>query len=271
MSALPLHKIEGKCVEPKKFNKNQKQVILKAFKYGAKDGFGYTMAAIAWKESCAGEYRVNFTDPSAGIYHAHIPGIIKKYKQKDSAFMRNMVGELLMRDDEFASQINFTDPSAGIYHAHIPGIIKKYKQKDSAFMRNMVGELLMRDDEFASQSAFEELSYWHKVRKGNWYEVIKSYNKGFSWEKDKERDKMAQAYFEDVAKRVKELQTYIPKISSSASRLAKKDYALEFLNNATQNVLGENNAMIKDSVASYRQKHKNTKSKEGQKFIILEE
>lgn len=224
MSALPLHKIEGKCVEPKKFNKNQKQVILKAFKYGAKDGFGYTMAAIAWKESCAGEYRVNFTDPSAGIYHAHIPGIIKKYKQKDSAFMRNMVGELLMRDDEFASQ-----------------------------------------------SAFEELSYWHKVRKGNWYEVIKSYNKGFSWEKDKERDKMAQAYFEDVAKRVKELQTYIPKISSSASRLAKKDYALEFLNNATQSVLSENNAMIKDSVASYRQKHKNTKSKEGQKFIILEE
>lgn len=224
MSALPLHKIEGKCVEPKKFNKNQKQVILKAFKYGAKDGFGYTMAAIAWKESCAGEYRVNFTDPSAGIYHAHIPGIIKKYKQKDSAFMRNMVGELLMRDDEFASQ-----------------------------------------------TALEELGYWHKVRKGNWYEVIKSYNKGFSWEKDKERDKMAQAYFEDVAKRVKELQTYIPKISSSASRLAKKDYALEFLNNATQNVLGENNAMIKDSVASYRQKHKNTKNKEGQKFIILEE
>lgn len=224
MSALPLHKIEGKCVEPKKFNKNQKQVILKAFKYGAKDGFGYTMAAIAWKESCAGEYRVNFTDPSAGIYHAHIPGIIKKYKQKDSAFMRNMVGELLMRDDEFASQ-----------------------------------------------TALEELGYWHKVRKGNWYEVIKSYNKGFSWEKDRERDKMAQAYFEDVAKRVKELQTYIPKISSSASRLAKKDYALEFLNNATQSVLGENNAMIKDSVASYRQKHKNTKSKEGQKFIILEE
>ena len=224
MSALPLHKIEGKCVEPKKFSKNQKQVILKAFKYGAKSGFGYTMAAIAWKESCAGEYRVNFADPSAGIYHAHIPGIIKKHKQKDSAFMRNMIGELLMRDDEFASQ-----------------------------------------------TALEELSYWHKVRKGNWYEVIKSYNKGFSWEKDRERDKMAQAYFEDVAKRVKELQTYIPKVSSSASRLAKKDYALEFLNNATQSVLSENNAMIKDSVADFGQSHKITKSKDGEKFIILEE
>ena len=224
MSALPLHKIEGKCVEPKKFNKNQKQVILKAFKYGAKSGFGYTMAAIAWKESCAGEYRVNFADPSAGIYHAHIPGIIKKHKQKDSAFMRNMVGELLMRDDEFASQ-----------------------------------------------TALEELSYWHKVRKGNWYEVIKSYNKGFSWEKDKERDKMAQAYFEDVAKRVKELQTYIPKVSSSASRLAKKDYALEFLNNATQAVLSEKNAKIKDSVADYRQNHKSIEGKDRERFVILEE
>ncbi|MCX2717932.1 hypothetical protein OQH61_09325 [Helicobacter sp. MIT 21-1697] len=185
--ALPLHKIEGKCVQPKEFNKNQKQVILKAFKYGAKSGFGYTMAAIAWKESCAGEYRVNFADPSAGIFHAHIPGIIKKHKQKDSNFMRNMVGELLMRDDGFALQ-----------------------------------------------SALEELSYWHKVRKGNWYEVIKSYNKGFSWEKNKERDKMAQEYFEDVIERVKALQGYIPKISSSTARLAKEDYALEFLKIASQ-------------------------------------
>lgn len=224
MSALPLHKVEGKCVEPKKFNKNQKQVILKAFQYGAKGGFGYTMAAIAWKESCAGEYRVNFADPSAGIYHAHIPGIIKKHKQKDSVFMRNMIGELLMRDDEFASQ-----------------------------------------------SAFEELSYWHKVRKGNWYEVIKSYNKGFSWEKDRERDKMAQAYFEDVARKVKELQSYIPKISSSATRLSKNDYALEFLNNATQGTLSVNNRAIKDSVASYKQNQKYTKNKDREKFVILEE
>ena len=129
----------------------------------------------------------------------------------------------------------------------------------------------MRDDEFASQTALEELSYWHKVRKGNWYEVIKSYNKGFSWEKDRERDKMAQAYFEDVAKRVKELQGYIPKVSSSTARLAKKDYAVEFLNTATQAVLSEKNAKIKDSVADFRQSHKNTKSKDREKFIILEE
>lgn len=180
--ALPLHKIEGKCVEPKDFSRAQKQVIIKAFKYGAKSGFGYTLAAIAWKESCAGEYRVNFADPSAGIFHAHIPGIIKKHKVQDSAFMRNMVGELLMRDDEFAAQ-----------------------------------------------SALEELSYWHKVRNGNWYEVIKSYNKGFSWEKDKERDKMAKSYADDILRRIKTLQTYMPKFFSGANKMAKNDYAISFV------------------------------------------
>ncbi len=215
--ALPLHKIEGKCVQPKDFNRNQKQVILKAFKYGAKSGFGYTMAAIAWKESCAGEYRVNFADPSAGIYHAHIPGLLKKHKQKDTNFMRNMVGELLMRDDDFASA-----------------------------------------------TALEELNYWHRVRKGNWYEVIKSYNKGFSWEKDKERDKIAQEYAKDVQKRVKILQTYIPKISSSTAKLAKKDYAIDFIKNAD---LQDKISQLQDKNIKQKQ---NTKSAK-QNITILEE
>ncbi|WP_300446705.1 hypothetical protein [uncultured Helicobacter sp.] len=215
--ALPLHKIEGKCVQPKDFNRNQKQVILKAFKYGAKSGFGYTMAAIAWKESCAGEYHVNFADPSAGIYHAHIPGLLKKHKQKDTNFMRNMVGELLMRDDDFASA-----------------------------------------------TALEELNYWHRVRKGNWYEVIKSYNKGFSWEKDKERDKIAQEYAKDVQKRVKILQTYIPKISSSTAKLAKKDYAIDFIKNAD---LQDKISQLQDKNIKQKQ---NTKSAK-QNITILEE
>lgn len=219
-NVMPLQKIEGKCVEPKQFSKNQKQVILKAFKYGAKSGYGYTMAAIAWKESCAGEYRINFADPSAGIYHALIPGVIKKYNQKDSGFMRNMVGELLIRDDEFASKM-----------------------------------------------ALDELLYWHSVRKGNWYEVIKSYNKGFSWEKDRERDKMALDYFEDVARRVKALQSYIPKISSSTARSAKIDYAASFLANSIES--SDKNTKAKQQIQNYQ----NRPSKQNNKnnFVILEE
>ena len=45
------------------------------------------------------------------------------------------------------------------------------------------------------ETALEELSYWHKVRRGNWYEVIKSYNKGFSWEKDRERGQNGTGVF----------------------------------------------------------------------------
>lgn len=178
-------------MQPKDFSKTQKQVILKAFKYGLPSGYAYTMAAIAWKESCAGEYKVNFADPSAGIYHAHIPGVIKKNKQKDTSFMRNMVGELLIRDDDYASQV-----------------------------------------------ALDELLYWGKVRDLHWQQVVKSYNKGFSWEKDKERDKMAQEYFEDIAKRVRILQEYMPKVASTLNKQAlKKDHAIIFLENSKQNAM----------------------------------
>lgn len=178
-------------MQPKDFSKAQKQVILKAFRYGLSNGYAYTMAAIAWKESCAGEYRVNFADPSAGIYHAHIPGVLKKNNQKDTSFMRNMVGELLIRDDDYASQV-----------------------------------------------ALDELVYWGRVRDWHWQQVVKSYNKGFSWEKDKGRDKMAQEYFEDIAKRVKILQEYIPKVASALNKQAlKKDHAIIFLQNSKQNAM----------------------------------
>lgn len=178
-NALPLDKIKGKCVSPNEFNPKQKAIIIKALNYGLKNGYGYTMAAIAWKESCAGEYRINLSDPSAGIYHAYIPGVIKKHNEEDNSFMRNMVAELLMRDDDYASKL-----------------------------------------------ALDELLYWHKVREGNWQKIIKSYNKGFSWEKDSQRNKMANDYYEDIKKRVQILQDYIPKISSSLAKKAKNDIAL---------------------------------------------
>lgn len=222
---LPMHKIEGKCVQPKEFNKNQRQVIIKAFKYGAKSGFGYTMAAIAWKESCAGEYRINFADPSAGIYHAYIPGLIKKHKHQDTNFVRNMIGELLIRDDDFASK-----------------------------------------------SALEELEYWHKIRKGNWYEIIKSYNKGFSWEKDKTRDKMANAYFEDVSNRVKILQSYIPKITSVANKIAQNDYAIAFLQNSSSKTMPNHTApQPKTTPKAIDSQNIKPYQKSQNNFVILEE
>lgn len=153
------------CKNIQHFSKSQIQTIHYAYHYGKKYNLGFTMAAIAWKESCAGLYRINFDDPSAGIYHAHLPGVIKRH----------------------------------------------YKAKNTAFRRNVVAEKLIRDPEFASKIALEELLYWKKIHKDNWKNIIKSYNKGFSWQKSKGRNQLAENYYEDISKRVKILEDYFSK------------------------------------------------------------
>ena len=59
----------NKCIKIDTFNNNQLEIIAYAYNYGKKYDLGITLAAIAWHESCAGEFRMNFSDPSAGIYH----------------------------------------------------------------------------------------------------------------------------------------------------------------------------------------------------------
>lgn len=153
------------CTNIEKFDKDQIQTIRYAYHYGKKHDLGYTMAAIAWKESCAGLYRINFDDPSAGIYHAYLPNVIKRH----------------------------------------------YKKRNTSFRRNVVAERLIRDPEFASQIALDELLYWKRIRKGNWKDMIKSYNKGFSWDKNRLKNKTAEDYYKDISNKVQILQEYFQK------------------------------------------------------------
>ena len=155
----------NKCIKIDTFNANQLEIIAYAYSYGKKYDLGITLAAIAWHESCAGEFRMNFSDPSAGIYHALIPGVIKKY---------NML-------------------------------------EDTRFNRNVMGELLIRDDEFASKVAIDELLYWKKVRNNNLKDMIKSYNKGFSWEKSKKANELAENYYQNIKIKSDILREFIPK------------------------------------------------------------
>ncbi|MGX2981564.1 hypothetical protein [Helicobacter sp. 23-1045] len=166
----------GKCGSVYDFNANQKEIIAYAYNYGKKYGLGYTLAAIAWHESCAGEYRMNFADPSAGLYHALIPNVIRRYQML----------------------------------------------KDNGFNRNVIGEMLIRDDEFASKVAIDELLYWDKVRNGNWKDMIKSYNKGFSWEKSASANKFAENYYQNVKKKREILEDYIPKYLSNIKLKERK-------------------------------------------------
>ncbi|WP_104638550.1 hypothetical protein [Helicobacter bizzozeronii] len=93
------------CMNPSHFNLEQKKVLVYAYHYGSKENLGYEMAAIAWKESCAGAYRVNFDETSAGIYHAYIPAVLKFYNEGQTPFMKSYYGDLLIRDRNFASRI----------------------------------------------------------------------------------------------------------------------------------------------------------------------
>ena len=160
--ALPQVEFKNSCVPLAQFSESQKQVLLRSYLAGEQDGFGLTLAAIAWQESCAGVYKMNFQDPSAGNFHAYIPGVIKRYPEL----------------------------------------------KQNGFTQNMVGAMLVDDDDFAAKIAITELKFWYKEHKGNWKNIIKSYNKGYSWQKNEQANLQAEKYYQEVAIRVKQLESY---------------------------------------------------------------
>ena len=168
MQAAPSAKFpQVECANPHRFTKAQRDHIIYAYNFGAPKGMGYTMAAIAWQESCAGAYMLNFSDPSAGLYHAHIPVVLKYYSSYN----------------------------------------------DTPFTRNVMGQLLIDDRKFASQVALDSLMYWHGYHKGNHKNIIKSYNKGFRWQKERASNKLAESYYLNIRKKIRALESYIPKYS----------------------------------------------------------
>ncbi|GAA8319388.1 hypothetical protein HpNP138_11230 [Helicobacter pylori] len=125
------------CDNLKDFNAKQKEVLKSAYQFGSKENLGYEMAGIAWKESCAGVYKINFSDPSAGVYHSYIPSVLKSYGHNDSPFLRNVMGELLIKDDAFASQVALKELLywKTRYHDNLKDMIKSYN-KGSRWERN---------------------------------------------------------------------------------------------------------------------------------------
>ncbi len=118
------------CDSIKDFNAKQKEVLKAAYQFGSKENLGYEMASIAWKESCAGVYKINFSDPSAGIYHAYIPSVLKNYGHNNSPFLRNVMGELLIRNDVLASEVALKELLywRTRYHDNLKDMIKSYNK-----------------------------------------------------------------------------------------------------------------------------------------------
>ncbi len=118
------------CDNIKDFNAKQKEVLKFAYQFGSKENLGYEMASIAWKESCAGVYKISFSDPSAGVYHSYIPSVLKSYGHSDSPFLRNVMGELLIRNDALASEVALKELLywRTRYHDNLKDMIKSYNK-----------------------------------------------------------------------------------------------------------------------------------------------
>ncbi|GAA8568753.1 hypothetical protein KYTH29_13450 [Helicobacter pylori] len=125
------------CDNIKDFNAKQKEVLKAAYQFGSKENLGYEMAGIAWKESCAGVYKINFSDPSAGVYHSYIPSVLKSYGHNDSPFLRNVMGELLIKNNAFASEVALKELLywKTRYHDNLKDMIKSYN-KGSRWEKN---------------------------------------------------------------------------------------------------------------------------------------
>ncbi|RVZ30478.1 hypothetical protein [Helicobacter pylori] len=125
------------CDNLKDFNAKQKEVLKAAYQFGSKENLGYEMAGIAWKESCAGVYKINFSDPGAGVYHSYIPSVLKSYGHNNSPFLRNVMGELLIKDDAFASEVALKELLywKTRYHDNLKDMIKSYN-KGSRWEKN---------------------------------------------------------------------------------------------------------------------------------------
>lgn len=82
---------------------NQKIILDRSYQLGKEFNFGYTLSAIAWKESNAGEWLVNIQDPSFGVFHNHINSVMSRHPEiEDTPFNRNRVASMLIGDIEFS-------------------------------------------------------------------------------------------------------------------------------------------------------------------------
>jgi hypothetical protein len=145
----------GSCDKIQNLSLIQKHNLHKSFHYGKEFDLGYTLAAIAFVESSAGNFRLNVRTNDLGLY-----------------------------------QINATTAERTL------GI-------ENHFEKLALHQRLIHDDKLAASIAITTLLHFDK---GNWREMLQSYNEGYRWRTNKESRKKAEAYANRVADTVKLLK-----------------------------------------------------------------
>lgn len=141
------------CPKIEDFSPMQNEILLSSYDFGRAHNLGFVLAAIAWQESCAGLFSVNFSDPSAGVFHIFIPNALRHENMPDTPLNRNIMGQILINDFALSKKLALNELL--LWQAQHVGdekkIIKSYNKGNS-----------WRRDEFKNAAAE---NYYHEVEK----------------------------------------------------------------------------------------------------------
>lgn len=165
---------EDKCSKIINFSEKQIEYIVSSYIWGKPYGLENVLPAIAWQESCAGLYKINVYDPSAGLFHAYIPSVMARHSSlKNNKYNRNKVAQMLINDDllsasEAIEELKFWE--------------NYYKQNKNLYKTLSIEELM-----------------------------IMSYNRGNRWHKSYKNKKSAKKYLKEVEYKMKQVKKFIKK------------------------------------------------------------
>lgn len=112
-------KVETYYEEILSMTPEQKETLYSAYIYGLKDDLSLTLAAIVWKESKAGVWKINLNDGKYGsysAYHINLEYAAVRHNMNTS-WGRSRLAERLLQDEEFAAGEALT-------------VLKAYKNKN---------------------------------------------------------------------------------------------------------------------------------------------
>jgi len=105
LSFMHFHKVEASvmsCKEVSKLSDKQVMNVYKSYQRGSEDDLGYTLAAIAWRESSLGKYRVNYRSNDYGVYGINL-ATIQRLEKTDKYYKTvEHIQETIFDDDKGA-------------------------------------------------------------------------------------------------------------------------------------------------------------------------
>lgn len=87
----------------------QMYVMWQSYNYGKDEGFGYDLAAIAFKESSAGNALYNWNDPSAGVHHVLATHVLNDMRVPHTQENIAMAMHLLADNFEISASIGLRE------------------------------------------------------------------------------------------------------------------------------------------------------------------